>query len=39
VVEWDNQGDIAAAFLADPGEEPDLTCAAGDGYQLEFVLP
>jgi hypothetical protein len=52
VVEWDNQGhvaaakdpafcpgDIAAAFLDDPASEPDLTCAQGDAYRLQFVLP
>jgi pimeloyl-ACP methyl ester carboxylesterase len=32
-------GTIAAAFLADPAAEPDLSCAAKDDYTVKFVLP
>ena len=31
-------GDIAAAFLADPTKQLDVTCAQSDEYKLKFVL-
>lgn len=32
-------GDIAAAFLDNPGSQPNLSCAQSDSYMLQWVLP
>ena len=32
-------GDIAAAFLDNPANEPNASCAQGEDYMLKFVLP
>jgi len=32
-------GDIAAAFLDNPGQQPNITCSQGKDYKLQFVLP
>jgi pimeloyl-ACP methyl ester carboxylesterase len=32
-------GTIAAAFLADPATQPDISCSQTDDYRLIFVLP
>jgi len=32
-------GDIAAAFLDNPDQEPNVSCSQSESYQLDFVLP
>ena len=32
-------GDIAAAFMDNPANEPNASCAQGEDYRLKFVLP
>jgi hypothetical protein len=32
-------GDIAAAFLDNPDQEPNSACSQTDAYRLQFMLP